>query len=63
VHEAQANSHRLGSFVVTGPDATAVEERADALLWKVGIEIAPHPAQAPDAAGQVRSASTALIAE
>jgi biotin carboxylase len=63
VHGAGANSHRLGSFVVTGPDATAVEERADALLRKVGIKIAPHPAQARPAAGQVRSASTALIAE
>ncbi|MFB7918539.1 ATP-grasp domain-containing protein [Streptomyces sp. NPDC056061] len=42
VHEPGANSHRLGSFVVTGLDAAEVEERADAQLRRIRIEVEPH---------------------
>lgn len=58
VHEPHVNTHRLGSFVVTGPDATEVEERADALLQQVRIHVEPHSG----GPGQVRSASTSAIA-
>ncbi|MFJ6137400.1 ATP-grasp domain-containing protein [Kitasatospora sp. NPDC092286] len=59
VHEPGANSHRLGSFVVTGPDAAEVEERADALLRQVRIRVEPVPENGP---GQVRPVSTSAIA-
>ncbi|MEU8955004.1 hypothetical protein AB0C93_11935 [Streptomyces sp. NPDC048518] len=55
VHRPCANGHRLGSFVVTGPDADEVEEQADALLRRVHIRVEP-------ANGQVRPASTSAIA-
>lgn len=42
VHEPGANGHRLGSFVVTGLDAAEVEERADAQLRRIRIEVEPH---------------------
>lgn len=58
VQEPGANSHRLGSFVVTGPDAVEVEERADALLRRVRIRVEPTP----ENTGQVRPASTSAIA-
>ncbi|MDK0521301.1 ATP-grasp domain-containing protein [Streptomyces sp. ML-6] len=52
VHEPGANGHRLGSFVVTGLDAAEVEERADAQLRRIRIEVEPHhhgePGPAPD---------------
>ncbi|MEU5159667.1 hypothetical protein AB0G74_08665 [Streptomyces sp. NPDC020875] len=57
VHEPDANGHRLGSFVVTGPDAAGVEERADTLLRQIRIHVEPA-----DASGQVRPASTSAIA-
>lgn len=59
VHEPGANTHRLGSFVVTGPDAAEVEERADALLRQVRIDVEPHQGNGP---GQARPASTSAIA-
>ncbi|MEU4800165.1 hypothetical protein [Streptomyces sp. NPDC023327] len=58
VHEPDANGHRLGSFMVTGPDAVEVEERADALLRQTRIHVEPHP----NGPGQVRPASTSAIA-
>ncbi|MBP8535364.1 hypothetical protein GWI24_20035 [Streptomyces sp. MK37H] len=58
VQEPGANCHRLGSFVVTGPDAVEVEERADALLRQIRIHVKPHP----NGPGQVRPASTSAIA-
>ncbi|MFE7480788.1 ATP-grasp domain-containing protein [Streptomyces sp. NPDC057552] len=58
VHEPAANGHRLGSFVVTGPDAAEVEERADALLRQIRIHVEPHP----NGPGQVSPASTSAIA-
>lgn len=58
VHEPGANSHRLGAFVVTGPEAAEVEERADALLRRVRIYVEPTP----ENTGQVRLASTPAIA-
>ncbi|MEV8037711.1 ATP-grasp domain-containing protein [Streptomyces sp. NPDC086182] len=58
VHEPGANGHRLGLFVVTGPDADEVEERADALLRRVRIRVEA----APENTGQVRPASTSAIA-
>ncbi|MCX5380400.1 ATP-grasp domain-containing protein [Streptomyces sp. NBC_00091] len=57
VHEPSTNSHRLGSFVVTGSDAAEVEERADALLRRVRIGVQPLPGPA-----QARPASTSAIA-
>ncbi|MGW8700161.1 ATP-grasp domain-containing protein [Streptomyces eurythermus] len=57
VHEPGANGHRLGSFVVTGPDAAEVEKRADALLRQIRIGVEPGPGTA-----QVRPASTSAIA-
>lgn len=57
VHEPAANGHRLGSFVVTGPDAAEVEERADALLRQIRIHVEPM-----DGPGQVSPASTSAIA-
>ncbi|MFI9311165.1 ATP-grasp domain-containing protein [Streptomyces triculaminicus] len=59
VHVPGANGHRLGSFVVTGPDADEVEERADALLRRVRIQVEPILENGP---GQVRPASTSAIA-
>ncbi|MGW1089882.1 hypothetical protein ACWD4L_27140 [Streptomyces sp. NPDC002596] len=51
VDRAPVNSHRLGSFVVTGPDAQAVNERADALSQQIRVAVEPHtdanPLQAP----------------
>ncbi|WP_181007543.1 hypothetical protein [Streptomyces sp. NBC_01571] len=58
VHEPGANGHRLGAFVVTGPEAAEVEERADALLRRVRIHVEP----APENPGQVRPESTSAIA-
>ncbi|MFF4935327.1 ATP-grasp domain-containing protein [Streptomyces griseofuscus] len=58
VHEPGANGHRLGSFVVTGPDADEVEERADALLRRIRIHVEP----VLENTGQVRPASTSAIA-
>ncbi|MBB1260927.1 ATP-grasp domain-containing protein [Streptomyces alkaliterrae] len=58
VHEPHANGHRLGSFVVTGPDAAEVEERADTLLREIRIHVEPHP----NGPGQVSEASTSAIA-
>ncbi|MFF4219711.1 ATP-grasp domain-containing protein [Streptomyces nondiastaticus] len=58
VHKPGANGHRLGSFVVTGPDTDEVEERADALLRRVRIHVEP----VPENTGQVRPASTSAIA-
>jgi biotin carboxylase len=58
VQEPGANIHRLGSFVVTGPDAAEVEERADSLLRRIRIHVGPHPS----GPGQVRPASTSAIA-
>ncbi|GAB1339857.1 hypothetical protein ACE1SV_64470 [Streptomyces sp. E-15] len=58
VHVPGANSHRLGSFVVTGPDADEVEERADALVRRVRIHVEPTSQNT----GQVRPASTPAIA-
>jgi biotin carboxylase len=58
VHGPDANGHRLGSFVVTGPDAAEVEERTDALLRQIRIHVEPHP----DGPGQVSPASTSAIA-
>ncbi|MDH6222900.1 ATP-grasp domain-containing protein [Streptomyces pseudovenezuelae] len=58
VDEPGANGHRLGSFVVTGPDAAEVEGRADALLRRVRIRVEP----APENTGQVRPARTSAIA-
>lgn len=43
VHEATANGHRLGAFVVTGTDADEVEQRADALARRVRTEVTPQP--------------------
>lgn len=57
VHEPDANGHRLGSFVVTGPDAAEVEERADALLRQIRIGVESGPGS-----NQVRPASTSAIA-
>ncbi|MFI6689492.1 ATP-grasp domain-containing protein [Streptomyces sp. NPDC050485] len=59
VHAPGANGHRLGSFVVTGPDADEAEERADALLRRIRIHVEPTPENGP---GQVRPASTSAIA-
>jgi biotin carboxylase len=59
VHEPRANAHRLGSFVVTGPDSAEVERRADALLRRIRIHVEPPPEGGP---GQVRPASTSAIA-
>ncbi|MFI6359406.1 ATP-grasp domain-containing protein [Streptomyces sp. NPDC050743] len=42
VTQPEANAHRLGSFVVTGESAAAVEERAAALLQQVHIYVQPH---------------------
>jgi biotin carboxylase len=47
VHEPESNGHRLGSFVVTGTDAAEVEERADALLRGIRVEVDPHPHNNP----------------
>ncbi|MFJ9900513.1 ATP-grasp domain-containing protein [Streptomyces sp. NPDC091280] len=58
VHEPDTNGHQLGSFVVTGPDAAGVEERADALLRQIRIHVEPHP----NGPAQVRPASTSAIA-
>ncbi|MFB8441227.1 ATP-grasp domain-containing protein [Streptomyces niveus] len=58
VTEPSTNAHRLGAFVVTGPDAAEVEERADALLRGIRIRVEPSP----ETAGQVRPASTSAIA-
>ncbi|WP_434598260.1 ATP-grasp domain-containing protein [Streptomyces sp. A5-4] len=58
VHEPGANGHRLGSFVVTGPDSGEVEERADALLRRVRLHVEPLP----ENTGQVRPASTSASA-
>jgi hypothetical protein len=58
VNEPGANTHRLGSFVVTGPDADEVEERAETLLRRIRIHVEPHPS----GPGQVRPASTSAIA-
>jgi len=52
----RGNGQRLGSFVVTGPDARTVEERADTLLRQVRIEVEPQPE--PPTAGQVTASST-----
>ncbi|MFG2162783.1 ATP-grasp domain-containing protein [Streptomyces olivaceus] len=58
VDRATANAHRLGAFVVTGPDAAEVEERADALLRGIRIGVDPEP----ESADQVRAESTSAIA-
>lgn len=47
VHKPGANGHRLGSFVVTGLDAAEVEERADAQLRRIRIEVEAHPNAEP----------------
>lgn len=60
VHAPGANVHRLGSFVFTGTNAAEVEERADTLRRQVRIHVEPLHEAGP---AQVRSASTALIAE
>ncbi|WP_406122353.1 hypothetical protein [Streptomyces canus] len=59
VHAAGANAHRLGAFVVTGPDPAEVQERADRMCRQVRLHVEPPPG----ALDQVRSASTARIAE
>ncbi|MGW4781434.1 ATP-grasp domain-containing protein [Streptomyces filamentosus] len=59
VHEPAANTHRLGSFVVTGPDAGDVEERADTLLRQIRMHVEPHTT--PRRPGQARPASTSAI--
>lgn len=41
VHKPGANGHRLGAFVVTGAEATEVEERADPLLRRVRVHVEP----------------------
>lgn len=41
VNKTRSNRERLGSFIVTGPDAKRVEERADALQQHVRIEVEP----------------------
>ncbi|WP_328916124.1 MULTISPECIES: ATP-grasp domain-containing protein [unclassified Streptomyces] len=48
VDGARTNGHRLGSFVVTGSNAQAVEERADAQLRQIRVEVEPHPNGEPD---------------
>lgn len=50
VHEPAANAHRLGSFVVTGLDAAEVEDRADALLRQIRVNVEPCPASQPEPA-------------
>lgn len=53
VQPSGANAHRLGSFVVTGSDATEVEQSADTLLQQVRLHVVPE-----DGSGQDSSAST-----
>lgn len=45
--------------MVTGPDADEIEERADALLHRVRIQVEPTSENGP---GQVSPASTSAIA-
>ncbi|WP_432154826.1 ATP-grasp domain-containing protein [Streptomyces tricolor] len=60
VNAVSANADRLGYFIVTGPDAAEVEQRADTLARQVRLQVEPPPSGGgPD---QVRSASTAAMA-
>ncbi|GGZ81580.1 ATP-grasp domain-containing protein [Streptomyces echinoruber] len=60
VNAAGANADRLGCFVVTGPDAAEVEQRADTLLRQIRLQVDPTPA--PDDRDQLSSASRSAIA-
>ncbi len=42
VDGARCNGGRLGCFVVTGPDAVAVDRHAEQLFKRIRIEVAPH---------------------
>ncbi|GAA0924482.1 ATP-grasp domain-containing protein [Streptomyces thermoalcalitolerans] len=60
VNTAASNADRLGCFVVTGPDAAEVEQRADALARQIHVQVDPTPA--PDDCDQLNSASRSAIA-
>ncbi|MEU9397911.1 ATP-grasp domain-containing protein [Streptomyces sp. NPDC048324] len=60
VNAAGANADRLGCFIVTGPDAAEVEQRADALVRQIRVQVDLTPA--PDDRDQLSSASRAAIA-
>jgi biotin carboxylase len=60
VNAAGVNADRLGCFVVTGPDATEVKQRADTIARQIRVQVSPTPARGgPD---QLSSASRSAIA-
>ncbi|QNS09455.1 ATP-grasp domain-containing protein [Streptomyces xanthii] len=61
VNAAGVNADRLGAFVVTGPDAAEVEQRADLLARQIRVRVAPTP-PAPGGPDQLSSASRSAIA-
>ncbi|MFE2265691.1 ATP-grasp domain-containing protein [Streptomyces griseosporeus] len=43
VNAAGVNADRLGCFIVTGPDAAEVEQRADTLARQIRVQVDPPP--------------------